>query len=199
MIKQLVCQLFSEQCQLKSLRLDISDEFINTDIHTCLASNSYLSSNFIRYQPQSCCMTLRRLFIRLNLKTCICGDMEFFYLKWLLNNLNYVEKLQVHLKSDQLLETRCQIIWKSVIDANFILEYCLPDKIINLIYFDFYIYSKCKLSLNDIEQIINSFKIHSFFISYQWTNVICLFDPIMSCQHLFSSFTNTLQFSDSIM
>ncbi|CAF5009775.1 unnamed protein product [Rotaria sp. Silwood1] len=125
--------------------------------------------------------------------------MEFFYLKWLLNNLNYVEKLQVHLKSDQLLETRCQIIWKSVIDANFILEYCLPDKIINLIYFDFYIYSKCKLSLNDIEQIINSFKIHSFFISYQWTNVICLFDPIMSCQHLFSSFTNTLQFSDSIM
>ncbi|CAF4952840.1 unnamed protein product, partial [Rotaria sp. Silwood1] len=125
--------------------------------------------------------------------------MEFFYLKWLLNNLNYVEKLQVHLKSDQLLETRCQIIWKSVIDANFILEYCLPDKIINLIYFDFYIYSKCKLSLNDIEQIINSFKIHSFFISYQWTNVICLFDPIMSCQHLFSSFTNTLQFSDSII
>ncbi|CAM4942039.1 unnamed protein product [Rotaria socialis] len=53
--------------------------------------------------------------------------------------------------------------------------------------------TECQLSLNDIEKIIDSFKIHSFFISHQWTNVKCLFDPIMSCQHLFSSFSNTLK------
>lgn len=67
MIKQLLCQLiFSGQSQLKSLRLDISEQFMNSDIHRCLSSNAYLSSNLIPYQPQSCCMTLRRLFIRLH-------------------------------------------------------------------------------------------------------------------------------------
>ena len=134
-----------------------------------------------------------------SLKTFIYEDLEFIYLKWLLNNLNYVEKLQVHIKSDKLIETKCQNIWKSFIDANFIRQYCLPDTITNLIYFDFYICSECQLSLNDIERITNSFKIHSFFIEHQWTNVKCLFDPIMSCQHLFSSSTNTFQFSDSLM
>ncbi|CAF1547975.1 unnamed protein product, partial [Didymodactylos carnosus] len=33
-----------------------------------------------------------------SLKTFIFEDMEFVYLKWLLNNFNYVEKLQLHLK-----------------------------------------------------------------------------------------------------
>jgi hypothetical protein len=120
-------------------------------------------------------------------------------LKWLLNNLNYVEKLQVHLKSDNIIETRSKNIWKSFIDADFIRQYCLPDMITNLIDFNFYICTQCQLSINDIEKIINSFKIHSFFIEHQWTNVKCLFDPIMSCQHLFSSFTNTLQFSNNFM
>ncbi|CAF5117350.1 unnamed protein product [Rotaria magnacalcarata] len=125
--------------------------------------------------------------------------MEFVYLKWLLNRFNYVEKLQLHLKSDYLIDTGSQNIWKSFIDANFIRQYCLPDTIPNLMYFDFYICSQCQLSYNDIEKIINSFKIHSFFINHQWTNVKCLFDPIMSSQHLFSSFTNTSQFSNNQM
>ncbi|CAF4664687.1 unnamed protein product, partial [Rotaria sp. Silwood2] len=34
-----------------------------------------------------------------SLKTFIDNDLEFIYLKWLLNNLNYVKKLQVHIKS----------------------------------------------------------------------------------------------------
>ncbi|CAF2804532.1 unnamed protein product [Rotaria sp. Silwood2] len=255
MIQQLLCQLFSGQCQLKSLRIDISNEFKNGIIHHCLKSNSNLSSNLIQYQLQSCNITLRRLHIRLNqpcffenlieyvpnleqmsvefysslqfnclrksndletlkksnenwfnkipklqcfsLKTFISEDTEFVYLKWVLNNLNYVEKLELHLKSVILIETKCQNIWKSFIDANFIRQYCLPDTIPNLTYFNFYICSQCQLSFNDIEKITNSFKIHSFFISYQWTNVKCLFDPIMSCQHLFSSFTNTSQFSNN--
>ncbi|CAF3361200.1 unnamed protein product [Rotaria socialis] len=230
LIKQLLCQLFSGRCRLKSLRLDISNEFTSGDIHQCLVGNSYFSSNFIVNQCESCCMTLRRLFIRLkytfflenliehvpnleemsvqfeyslnfdslwelNIET---SNAEFVYLKRLLNNLNYVEKLKVHLKSDKLIETRRRNIWKSVIDANFIRHYCLPDKIINLINFDFYIYSQCQLSSNDIKRIIKSFYIHSFFVDYKWTNVKCLFDPIIECQHLFSCFTNALQFSDSL-
>ncbi|CAF3887456.1 unnamed protein product [Rotaria sordida] len=253
MIKELLCQLFSGQCQLKSLRLDISNILRGSIIHRCLKSRSYLSFNPIQHEFQSYCMTLRCLYIRLNqtcflenlieyvpnleqllvefhyvskfgsfeksnvetlrqsnenwfnkipklryfsLKTLICDDSEFVYLKWLLNNLNYIEKLQVHLRNNEFIKRESESIWKSVIDANFVRQYCLPSKIINLIYFNFYICSECQSSLNDIEKIINSFKIHSFFIEHQWTNVKYLFDPIMSCQHLFS-LTDRLQFSDN--
>ncbi|CAF3950427.1 unnamed protein product [Rotaria sordida] len=254
MIEQLLRQLFSARCQLTSLRLDISNEFRYGGIHGCLASNSHLFSNFIQCQFSSCCVTLRRLHIRLNqtrflesliehvpnlekifvefhsslnnasswssnveilkesngnwfnkvpklryfsLKTFIYTDLEFIYLKWLLNNFNYVEKLQLHLKSNKIIETRYKNIWKSIIDADFIRQYCLPDIITNLIDFNFYICTQCQLSISDISKITNSFKIHSFFISHQWTNVKCLFDPIMSYQHLFYSFTNMLHFSNN--
>ena len=120
-------------------------------------------------------------------------------MKWLLNNINYVEKLQLQLRSDKLIETRHQNILKSFIDATFIRQYCLPDTIPNLIDFNFNICSQCQLSYNDIEKIINSFKIDSFFISHQWTNVKCLYDSIMSSQHLFSSFINIFQSSHSRM
>ncbi|CAF3353066.1 unnamed protein product [Rotaria sp. Silwood1] len=246
MIKELVCRLFSAQCQLKSLRLDISNEFRCGFIHRCLSSNSDLSPNLI----QSCNITLRRLHIRLNhalfleslieyvpnleqisvefdgslkfdtlwksnieslkqsnenwfnkipklqcfsLKNFIDDDLEFSYLKWLLNNLNFVKKLQIYIKSVKLDDRKCQNIWKCLIDANFIRQYCLPDRIPNLIDFNFYICSQCQLSYDGIEKIINSFKIHSFFISHQWTNVKCLYDSIMSCQHFFSSFANTFR------
>ncbi|CAF2334673.1 unnamed protein product [Rotaria sp. Silwood2] len=254
MIKKLLCQLFSARCQLTSLRLDIGNEFRYGSIHRCFMSYSHLSSNFTQCQFPSCCMTLRRIYIRLNqtcflenliehvpnlekllvdfhsslnhasswssnieilrqsngnwfhkvpklryfsLKTFIYTDLEFIYLKWLLNNFNYVVKLQLHLISDKIIETKSKNIWKSFIDADFIRQYCLPDMIINLIDFNFYICTQCQLSINDIENITNSFKINSFFISHQWTNVKCLFDPIMSCQHLFSSFNNTLEFSNN--
>ncbi|CAF1024723.1 unnamed protein product [Rotaria sp. Silwood1] len=231
MIKQLLCQLFSAECKLKSLRLDISNEFRDGSIQRCLPSNPYLSSNFTQYQHQSC-VTLRHLHIRLNqisffenlieyvpnleqmsveiydsinsyalrmpsvetlsqsnenwfnkvpklrcfsLKTFISDDLNIIYVKWLLNNMNYVEKLQLHLRCHKLIETRCQNILKSFIDANFIRQYCLPDTIPNLIYFNFYICSQCQLSFDDIERITNSFKIHSFFIEHQWTNVKCNF------------------------
>ncbi|CAF1342729.1 unnamed protein product [Rotaria sordida] len=247
MIKKLLCQLFSGQCHLTSLQLDISNEFRNGYIHRCLTSQSYLSSNSIQDELQSYCVTLRRLHIRLNhtcflenliehvpnleqmsvrfqyslvfdsletsnveklnqsnenwfnkvpklryfsLKTIISNDSEFVYLKWVLNNLNYIEKVQVHLRNNKLSEIKCEKIWRSIIDANFIHQYCLPSKIINLIYFDFYVCSECQLSLNDVEKIIHSFKIHSFFIQHKWTNIKCLFDRIISSQHIFSSFFN---------
>ncbi|CAF0999771.1 unnamed protein product [Rotaria sp. Silwood1] len=133
-----------------------------------------------------------------SLKTFIEDDCEFIYLKWLLNNLNYVKKLQLYLANYELDIRASQNIWKSFIDANFIRQYCLPDRIINLIDFDFYICSHSQ-SLNDIEKITNSFKNHSFFLDHQWTNVKCFFDRIMSCQHIFSCFTNSFRFSRNLM
>ncbi|CAF4375564.1 unnamed protein product, partial [Rotaria sp. Silwood2] len=143
------------KCQLTSLRLDISSDCRGGHIHQCLEPNSYLSSKFLQYKHQSCCLTLRHLNIRLNntcflenliehvpnieqllvefdyslcsfaswksnveilrqsktnwfnkirklryfsLKSFIEDDFNFVYLKWLLNNINYIEKLQVHIK-----------------------------------------------------------------------------------------------------
>ena len=63
--KKFLYQLFSVQCQLTTLRLDVGNELMDGIIHRRLKSNSDLSSNFIPCQPQSCCRTLRRLFIRL--------------------------------------------------------------------------------------------------------------------------------------
>jgi hypothetical protein len=134
-----------------------------------------------------------------SLKTFIFTDEGFVHLKWFLNHLNYIKKLQLHLKSESLAQTDNKSIWKSLIDANFIYKYCLPDTTPNLIDFNFYICSTCRLSSNEIEQIRNSFQIHSFFLSHQWTNVRSLFDRTMSCQHLFSSFTSAHHSSSSRM
>ncbi|CAF3163822.1 unnamed protein product [Rotaria sp. Silwood2] len=85
------------------------------------------------------------------------------------------------------------------VDANFIRQHCLPDIIINLTDFHFYIVSECQLFSNKIEQIINSFKIHQFFVSHQWTNVTCFYDRFISCQHLSSSIVNRPQFINGLV
>jgi hypothetical protein len=51
----------------------------------------------------------------------------------------------------------------------------MPDKIINLIDFNFYISTKYKLKIDDIEHVIHSFKTHPIFIEHQWINVKCFF------------------------
>ena len=131
-------------------------------------------------------------------KTFVKNDLDFAYLKWILNNLNHIRKLKIHLKNDSLYGTH-KTIWKSLIDANFIRRYCLPDKVINLTYFDFYISSKCELQMNNISEITNSFKIHPFFIDHQWTNVNYFFDPIHSYQHLTSSLIYKPRFFNNIL
>ena len=100
--------------------------------------------------------------------------------------MNHIEKLHLHLQSPDSYETN-EIIWNSIIDANFIYKYCLPDQIINLKQFHFYIISKYESIKKTTEEIIHSFKIHPFFLNYQWTNVKCLFDSMLSYQHLSSS------------
>ncbi|CAF5059272.1 unnamed protein product [Rotaria sp. Silwood1] len=243
MFKQLLCKIFSDQCQLTSLKLDITKSF--NSIHQCLNLQSHLEPNTI---SKSCCLTLRRLCIHIDhkcflehliehtpnleqlsvhfrnflinndhpdsdtqaliisngnwfnkisklkcfkLKSCVRNDLEFAYLKWLLNNVNHVKKLEIHLYSED--------IGRSFIDANFIREYCLPDHIINLKDFRFYMFAKCQLSLNDTEKIINSFKINSFFIDHQWTNVKCFYDENISYQHIFSSNFDKYQYFDHLL
>ncbi|CAF4970382.1 unnamed protein product [Rotaria sp. Silwood1] len=243
MFKQLLCKIFSDQCQLTSLKLDITKSF--NSIHQCLNLQSHLEQNTI---SKSCCLTLRRLCIHIDhkcflehliehtpnleqlsvhfrnflfnndhpdsdtqaliisngnwfnkisklecfkLKSYVRNDLEFAYLKCLLNNVNHVKKLEIHLYSED--------IGRSFIDANFIREYCLPDHIINLKDFRFYMCAKCQLSLNDTEKIINSFKINSFFIDHQWTNVKCFYDENISYQHIFSSNFDKYQYFDHLL
>ncbi|CAF0947683.1 unnamed protein product [Adineta steineri] len=250
MIKQFVCQLFSGECHLTSLRLDISNEFRWGPIHQCLSSKLDDCRNFLTH---SCNTTLQRLHIRLNhscfleslieyvpnleqlsvtvygsltfknlwepnietlsqstkswfnkvpklqcfsLEYLINRERELIYLKWLLNNLNYVKKLQVNIQIGILIDSKSQNIWKCLVDANFVRQYCLPDIIPNLTDFNFYICSQCQLSDTDTWKIINSFNIHSFFIERQWTNVKCLFDSLQSYQHLFFPSSNMFQSSD---
>ena len=124
------------------------------------------------------------------MKTVIYQDIEYASLKWILNALNYVEKLVVYLKGHRPEEPEVERIWQWGINASFIRQYCLPDEIPNLIHFNFYVASASPSSFDDIEERINSFRIHPFFQDHQWTNVKCLFDPIRSCQHFFSDFSS---------
>ena len=109
-------------------------------------------------------------------------------MKWLLNHVNYVGKLEVYLRGYEDFATDLERIWEYPVDANFVRQYCLPDTISNLTHFQFCIASGSQSSFDDIEKSVSSFKIHPFFQNHQWTNVKCLFDPIRSCQHLFSDF-----------
>jgi hypothetical protein len=125
--------------------------------------------------------------------------LEFAYLKWILNNLNHIEKLKLRLKNNGLYAVD-QAIRRSVIDANFIHQYCMPDTIINLKHFNFYIRSQCQLPMNNnVEKIIHSFKIHPIFIDHGWTNVKCFFDSTMSYQHLSSFMIYTPQYLNNLM
>ncbi|CAF4806466.1 unnamed protein product [Rotaria sp. Silwood1] len=132
------------------------------------------------------------------LKVFVKKHLEFAYLKWLLNNLNHIRKFKLHLQIYRMYSSSDIMIKEYVVDANFIRQYCMPDVIINMTDFQFYIISECQLLLNNIEKIINSFKIHQFFLNHQWTNVTCFYDPLMSYQHLSSSTVNTLQFMNGL-
>ncbi|CAF3284294.1 unnamed protein product [Rotaria sp. Silwood2] len=118
------------------------------------------------------------------LKSVISDDFQLNYLRWIINKVNYIEKLKLHLDIKNIMNDNC------VINENFLEKYCMPNILVYLIDFDFYIVSKCKLLLlNDIQKIIDSFKSHQFFANGQWKNIKCSFDPIMSCQHISSKTT----------
>jgi hypothetical protein len=131
------------------------------------------------------------------LKTLLHNDLQFTYLKWVLNNFNHVQKLKLHLQIDALY-TKDTLIKGDFVDANFIRNYFMPDVTDTIIHFQFYIISKCHSHLNNTDKIINSFKIHQFFIDHQWTNVTCFFDPFKSYQHLSSLILHIPQFVNGL-
>ncbi|CAF4846440.1 unnamed protein product, partial [Rotaria sp. Silwood2] len=133
------------------------------------------------------------------LKTLIENDFDLIYLKWILNNLNHTRKLKLHLQIDKIYSFSDTIVKEYDVDANFIRQYCLPDIITNIKDFCFYIVSQCQLLSNQIEKIIDSFKIDEFFISRHLTNVTCFFDPFNSYQHLSSYIVNKLQFMNGLV
>ena len=104
MIKQLVCRLFSGQCQLTSLRLDISSNWASADIHQCLASNFEYSSHILQNQLQSSCLTLRRLCIRLDY---IC------FLENLIERVPNLERLSVQISSSLKIDP----LWQEKVEA----------------------------------------------------------------------------------
>lgn len=118
-----------------------------------------------------------------SLETSISEDFQLFYLKWLVNNFDSIEKLQLRLRNRLLTEA------KSFPDANFICQYCLPDKTFNLIALDFYICSEHPLSSSDTEKLVHSFQFDPFFAERQWTNIKCSFDPIKLRQYVSSCFS----------
>ncbi len=132
------------------------------------------------------------------LDTRVDDDLELAYLKWILNNLNHIQKLKLRLRNDYESRTK-NTLYDSVIDANFIRQYCLPDEVINLVHFDFYISAKCKLTMIDTEQVIHSFRIHPFFVDHQWTNVKHFHDTINFYQYISSSHIYTPRFFNKLM
>ncbi|CAF3572884.1 unnamed protein product [Rotaria sp. Silwood1] len=184
MLEELIRKLFSNQSRLISLQLDIACDDSYANLHRCLEPHITLAF-FSIFTRRPSCLTLRRLYIHIKY-TC--------FLERLIEYVPVLQQLSCH----TLYETN-KAIWKSVIDANFIQRYCLPDEVINLRNFDFYIFSKCNVPMIDIEEIINSFKIHPFFVDHQWTNIKCFFDSITSYQHLTSSLNYTPRFSNNLM
>ena len=132
------------------------------------------------------------------LNTIVANELELAYLKWILNNLNHLQKLELRLKNYYVSQAK-NTLYTFVFDANFIRQYCLPDEVINLTHFDFYVSSECKLTMIDTEQIIHSFQIHPFFVDHRWTNVKYVYDPINSYQYLSSSVIYTPRFFDKLV
>ncbi len=90
MFEQLLCQIFSDQCQLISLKLNIKE--IIDSIDQCLKSHPSLPSKTVSDGLQSYCTTLRHLDIHLN-------DADF--LEDIIERIPNVEQLSVDLKQLQ--------------------------------------------------------------------------------------------------
>ncbi|CAF4866172.1 unnamed protein product, partial [Rotaria sp. Silwood1] len=107
------------------LRLDIGDDDNPLNIYECLTSCSNPSSTSISNKNQYCCWTLRYLYVGLKytsflehlierlsvsklnyftLKVFVHSDFEFAYLKWILNNLNHIEKFKLHLEIHKIFD-----------------------------------------------------------------------------------------------
>ncbi|CAF3299899.1 unnamed protein product [Rotaria socialis] len=85
MFKDLLNEIFSEKCQLISLRLDIPRDHSYLNIHQCLSSSAISNTIKIQY----CCMTLRYVDIRLHYACLI---------EHLIEHVPNLERLSVYLR-----------------------------------------------------------------------------------------------------
>jgi len=90
MCQQLLCQIFSDQCQLTSLKLNITE--IIDSVDQCLKSHPSLPSKIVPDRLQSYCTTLRHLDIHLN---------NAYFLEDIIERIPNVEQLSVNLKQLQ--------------------------------------------------------------------------------------------------
>ena len=96
MIEEFLRQIFSKNCRLQYLRLDISNENLWGPLHTCLSTSF---SDSISTQPRSNCTTLRHLNIRLN-STC--------FLRNLTEYVPNLEQLSVEFISSLIIDLPCE-------------------------------------------------------------------------------------------
>ncbi|CAF3698932.1 unnamed protein product [Rotaria socialis] len=193
-------EFHSCSAMLRYLHIHIKHRYFLEDLILCVPNLEELSVQFqssltIFTEPESIIQMIKSpheyWFNKVpklkyfTLKSHVDDDAEFAYLKWLLNNVNHVIKLKLHLSNSGIWRAD-QTIWKSMIDADFIVKYFLPDEIMNLKYFEFYICSKCNTLSYDMEKTINSFKTNKFFVAHESTNVHCFYDENLSYQHIFS-------------
>jgi len=99
--------------------------------------------------------------------------------------LNHIEKLKLRLEISSRIE-----ISQNFVDADFIYKHCLPDSMENLIDFHFHISTKFEIAIDNIENILHSFRTHRCFIDHHWTNVNCYVHIRLrpSIHHLFHKF-----------
>jgi hypothetical protein len=96
MIEEVVCQLFSARCNLKSLQLGNINNMSNHFKYRTWVSNSSPPFNSIQYEHQSSCVTLRRLHIRIN---------EADFIENLIERLPNLEEMSVQCFSLSNLDT----------------------------------------------------------------------------------------------
>src|SRR5690349_30916 len=87
MMKELVHQLFSHQCRLTSLRLDIDNVEKITNFYQDLAPFYHPVPHATFNQTRCCCITLRYLYVRLK-DTCS--------LEWIIEHVPALKWLSVH-------------------------------------------------------------------------------------------------------
>ena len=86
MFEHFLRELFSSQCQLNSLRLDIGSYYIGYDIDHCKKLFSYSFQNSTSNEFQSYCTTLSRLHIHISYT---------YFLEHLIEHIPTLEQLSV--------------------------------------------------------------------------------------------------------
>lgn len=107
MFQKMIRQLFSGECQLNSLRIDIAD--IDAYLYECLKLRDELSSSSTINQYQYPCKTLRNLRIYLK---------KVYFLEHLIEHVPSLEKLCVYFQDSLNIYPRSKAEIETLIQLN---------------------------------------------------------------------------------